>query len=62
MAQVMYACAYDYHCLRRWVSKGPKVCVCVCVCGWVRACACACACVLAYLAGSHIDTCFIHML
>ena len=25
LAQDICACAYDYHCLRQWVSKGPKV-------------------------------------
>ena len=29
LAQVICACAYDYHRLRRWVSKGPKVVVVV---------------------------------
>ena len=32
----------DYHRLRRWVSKGPKVRVCVCVRVCVRACVRAC--------------------
>ena len=30
-AQVICACAYDYHRLRRWVSKGLQRCMCVCV-------------------------------
>ena len=64
LAQVLCACVYDYHRLRRWVSKGPKVfcvcwcvrlCVCVCVHVCVRACmyacvsACVYACVSAFL-------------
>ena len=32
LAQVICACAYDYHRLQQWVSNGPKVCVHVCLC------------------------------
>ena len=43
LAQVLCACAYDYHLLRRWVSKGPIMCVCVST----RKCTvCVCVCVL----------------
>ena len=34
LAQVICACACDYHRLRQWVSKGVCVCACACLFIW----------------------------